>query len=194
MSPKRSARRSATSMPSSPNSDTTSRSPCTRGAAASTSPTRGSTNAGRRNRCNRRGHAIAGGGDMPRDPRRGVGTTCARRACHWRFRRGNSAVHRRRRVQRRGRAAARAHDGPRRCARPVRRRSAKFSHRTFGTEVEAVFTDDAGQTIVVTRHWATVDGQPVHGIQALLLTIDSNQIRRIDAFSPSGCAPSGIWD
>jgi ketosteroid isomerase-like protein len=71
---------------------------------------------------------------------------------------------------------------------------AKFSHGTFGTEVEAVFTDDAGQLIVVTRHWATVDGQPMHGIQALLLTIDSNQIRTIDAFSLSGCAPSGIWD
>jgi ketosteroid isomerase-like protein len=69
----------------------------------------------------------------------------------------------------------------------------RFSHGTFGTEVEAVYTDNAGQLVVVTRHWATLDGQPVHGTQALLLTTKGDQICAIDAFSRSG-PPSGIWD
>jgi ketosteroid isomerase-like protein len=68
-----------------------------------------------------------------------------------------------------------------------------FSHGTFGTEVEAVYTDHAGHLVVVTRHWATLDGQPVHGTQALLLTTKGDQICGIDAFSRSG-PPSGIWD
>ena len=69
----------------------------------------------------------------------------------------------------------------------------RCSDGTFGTEVEAVYTDSAGHLVVVTRHWATLDGQPVHGTQALVLTTEGDHIRAIDAFSGSG-PPSGIWD
>jgi ketosteroid isomerase-like protein len=64
---------------------------------------------------------------------------------------------------------------------------------TFGTEVEAVYTGNTTQHVVVTRHWASIDGEQIHGTQALLVTADGGRIRTINALSRPG-PPSGIWD
>jgi ketosteroid isomerase-like protein len=70
---------------------------------------------------------------------------------------------------------------------------ARLTHGTFGTEVEAVYTGDATHVVVVTRHWASIRGQQVHGTQALLITADGGRIRTITALSRAGSA-TGIWD
>jgi ketosteroid isomerase-like protein len=69
----------------------------------------------------------------------------------------------------------------------------RFTRGTFGTEVEAVYTGSTSQLVVVTRHWASIDGKPVHGTQALLVTVDNGRIGTIEALSRPGSA-SGIWD
>jgi ketosteroid isomerase-like protein len=69
---------------------------------------------------------------------------------------------------------------------------ALLTRGTFGTEVEAVYTGDTNRVVVVTRHWAAIDGNPIAGTQALLLTIDGGRIRTVDALSPAGAA-NGIW-
>jgi hypothetical protein len=70
---------------------------------------------------------------------------------------------------------------------------AELTNGTFGTEVEAVYTGNTTQHVVITRHWASVGGKPIHGTQALLLTANRDHICTIDALSRSG-PPSGIWD
>jgi ketosteroid isomerase-like protein len=70
---------------------------------------------------------------------------------------------------------------------------ARLTHGTFGTEVEAVYTGNATHAVVITRHWASICGKPVHGAQALIATVDGCRIRTIDALSRSH-SPSGIWD
>jgi ketosteroid isomerase-like protein len=70
---------------------------------------------------------------------------------------------------------------------------AGLTRGTFGTEVEAVYTGNSNQHVAVTRHWASMDGEPVHGTQALLVTADGDRIRTITALSRPG-PPSGIWD
>jgi ketosteroid isomerase-like protein len=69
----------------------------------------------------------------------------------------------------------------------------RLTHGTFGSEVEAVYTGSTTEHVVVTRHWASIDGQQIIGAQALLVTVDSGRIRSLDALSPAGAA-SGIWD
>jgi ketosteroid isomerase-like protein len=75
-------------------------------------------------------------------------------------------------------------------------RFADLSRRTggtFGTEVEAVYTGNTTQLVVVTRHWALIEGQQIHGTQALHVTADRGRIRTIDVLSPTA-RRSGIWD
>jgi ketosteroid isomerase-like protein len=69
---------------------------------------------------------------------------------------------------------------------------ALLTHGTFGTEVEAVYRGDTARVVVVTRHWAAINGKPVTGTQALLVTVDGGRIRIVEALSPEGPA-SGIW-
>jgi ketosteroid isomerase-like protein len=69
---------------------------------------------------------------------------------------------------------------------------AVLTQGTFGTEVEAVFSGSANQVVVLTRHWAAIDGNPVRGTQALVVTVDGGRIRIVDVLSPAGAA-SGIW-
>jgi hypothetical protein len=64
---------------------------------------------------------------------------------------------------------------------------------TFGTEVEAVYSGDDTPDVVITRHWASIDGHPVQGTQALLVTSDRGRVHTIDALSRPG-ATSGVWD
>ena len=70
---------------------------------------------------------------------------------------------------------------------------ARLTQGTFGTEVEAIYTGDAGQVVVVTRHWASIGGRQILGTQALLITAHGGRIRRINALSRPGSA-TGIWD
>jgi ketosteroid isomerase-like protein len=72
-------------------------------------------------------------------------------------------------------------------------RMSRLTGGTYGTEVEAVYTDQTTQLVVVTRHWASIHGEQVHGTQALLVTVAGGRIRAISAFSRPGPA-SGIWD
>jgi hypothetical protein len=69
----------------------------------------------------------------------------------------------------------------------------RLTNGTFGTEVEAVYTGKSTQLVVVTRHWASIHGEQIHGIQALIVTADGTRVRTITALSRSG-PPSGIWD
>jgi ketosteroid isomerase-like protein len=69
----------------------------------------------------------------------------------------------------------------------------RLTHGTFGTEVEAVYGGSAAQLVVVTRHWASVDGKPVHATQAFLVTVDAGRVGAVDALSRPGSA-TGIWD
>jgi ketosteroid isomerase-like protein len=69
---------------------------------------------------------------------------------------------------------------------------AVLTHGTFGTEVEAVYRGTTNQVVVVTRHWAAINGKPVTGRQALLVTVDGGRIRFVEALSPAASA-SGIW-
>jgi hypothetical protein len=64
---------------------------------------------------------------------------------------------------------------------------------TFGTEVESVFGSARSQLVVVTRHWANVDGRPLRGTQALVLVTDGERISEMSALSRPGIS-SGIWD
>jgi hypothetical protein len=64
---------------------------------------------------------------------------------------------------------------------------------TFGTEVEAVYTGATSGFVVITRHWASIDGVPIQGAQALLVATKGDRIGAIDALSNAG-AGSGIWD
>ena len=70
---------------------------------------------------------------------------------------------------------------------------ARLSHGTFGTEVEAVFTGNTNQVVVVTRHWASIDGRPTLGTQALIVTVDGGRIDAINALSRPG-PRTGLWD
>jgi ketosteroid isomerase-like protein len=67
------------------------------------------------------------------------------------------------------------------------------SDGTFGTEVEAVYTGEIRQFVVISRHWAAIDGEPVHGSQALVVGVTDGRIQTIDCLSQAGPA-SGIWD
>jgi ketosteroid isomerase-like protein len=69
----------------------------------------------------------------------------------------------------------------------------RLTDGTFGTEVAGVYGETNAGIVVITRHWASVDGQQVHGTQALLVHVDGDRIGRITALSRPG-APSGIWD
>jgi ketosteroid isomerase-like protein len=69
----------------------------------------------------------------------------------------------------------------------------RLTDGTYGTEVEAVYTENTAELVVVTRHWASVQGEQVHGTQALLVAVDGGRIRALRAFSRPGPA-SGIWD
>ena len=64
---------------------------------------------------------------------------------------------------------------------------------TFGTEVAGVYGQTQGSLVVITRHWASIDGEQIHGTQALLITADNGRIRRVNTLSRPG-PPSGIWD
>jgi ketosteroid isomerase-like protein len=70
---------------------------------------------------------------------------------------------------------------------------ARLTGGTFGTEVEAVYTGVKPGFVVITRHWASIDGTPVQGAQALLVATKGDRIRAIDALS-NASAGSGIWD
>ena len=75
-------------------------------------------------------------------------------------------------------------------------RFARLSHLTagtFGTEVEAVYAGITSQFVVITRHWASIDGKAVHGTQALLVATRLDRISSITALSKVG-GGSGIWD
>jgi hypothetical protein len=69
----------------------------------------------------------------------------------------------------------------------------RLTHRTYGTEVEAVYTGGATQLIALTRHWAMIHGKQVYGTQALLITVEGRRIDAIGVFSRPG-PPTGIWD
>jgi ketosteroid isomerase-like protein len=69
----------------------------------------------------------------------------------------------------------------------------RLTHGTFGTEVEAVYCGSTAQLVVLTRHWASIGGEPIHATQALIVTVDGGRIRAIHALSRPG-APTGIWD
>jgi ketosteroid isomerase-like protein len=64
---------------------------------------------------------------------------------------------------------------------------------TFGTEVAGVYGEMSGSIVVITRHWASIDGEQIHGAQALLVTVDGSRIGKIAALSRPG-PRSGIWD
>lgn len=69
----------------------------------------------------------------------------------------------------------------------------RLTDGTFGTEVESAFRGSTNQHVVVTRHWASIDEEQVHGTQALLITTDGARIRTVDVLSRPGSA-SGVWD
>jgi ketosteroid isomerase-like protein len=69
----------------------------------------------------------------------------------------------------------------------------RLTKGTFGTEVAGVYGGTPEGIVVITRHWASIDGEQVHGTQALLLTADRGRIGRIIALSQPG-PRSGIWD
>ena len=71
--------------------------------------------------------------------------------------------------------------------------AARVTDGTFGTEVEVIYTGSTSQVVVITRHWASIDGNPTHGAQALALTVDGDRIGHVSALSPPG-HPTGIWD
>jgi ketosteroid isomerase-like protein len=70
---------------------------------------------------------------------------------------------------------------------------ARLTHGTYGTEVEAVYTGNTTQLVVVARHWASIEGDQVYGTQALVVTVDGGRIGAMSALSRPGPA-SGIWD
>jgi ketosteroid isomerase-like protein len=72
-------------------------------------------------------------------------------------------------------------------------RMSRLTDGTYGTEVEAVYTGNTTQFVVVTRHWASIHGDQVHGAQALVVVVDDGRICALSAFSRPGPA-SGIWD
>lgn len=69
----------------------------------------------------------------------------------------------------------------------------RLTSGTFGTEVEGVYGDNATQLVVVTRHWASIDGDQIHGTQVLLVATDGGRIGTVTALWRPGPA-SGIWD
>lgn len=69
----------------------------------------------------------------------------------------------------------------------------RLTHRTYGTEVEAVYAGSPTQLIAITRHWAMIHGEQVYGTQALLITVEGGRIDAIGVFSGPG-PPTGIWD
>jgi ketosteroid isomerase-like protein len=69
----------------------------------------------------------------------------------------------------------------------------RLTNGTFGTEVAGVYGEMQGSTVVITRHWASIDGEQIHGTQALLITEDGSRIAKIVTLSRPG-PPSGIWD
>ena len=69
----------------------------------------------------------------------------------------------------------------------------RLTQGTFGTEVEAVYSGRMAQVVVVTRHWASVEGVQIRGTQALLVGTDDGRISTMHALSRAG-RPSGIWD
>ena len=70
---------------------------------------------------------------------------------------------------------------------------ARVTDGTFGSEVETIYAGGATQVVVITRHWASIDGNPIHGVEALILTVDGDRIGDVAALSPPG-PPTGIWD
>ena len=60
----------------------------------------------------------------------------------------------------------------------------RLTDGTYGTEVEAVYTENTAELVVVTRHWASVQGEQVHGTQALLVTVDGGRIRALARLLP----------
>ena len=69
----------------------------------------------------------------------------------------------------------------------------QLTRGTFGTEVAGVYGQTQGSLVVITRHWASIDGEQIHGTQALLITADNGRICRVNTLSRPG-PPSGIWD
>ena len=69
----------------------------------------------------------------------------------------------------------------------------QLTNGTFGTEVAGIYGQTQGRLVVITRHWASIGGEQVHGTQALLIIADGGRIGGITALSRPG-PPSGIWD
>ena len=69
----------------------------------------------------------------------------------------------------------------------------RLTQGTFGTEVEAVYRGKTTPFAVVTRHWASLDGEEIRATQVFLATAQGGRIRAIDVLSGGGPA-SGIWD
>jgi hypothetical protein len=68
----------------------------------------------------------------------------------------------------------------------------RLTDGTYGTDVEAAYTENITPVVVVTHHWSSIHGEQVHGTQALLVTIDRGRSGHERLLPSRPC--ERIWD